>query len=90
VIADAARPMPHTPRSLALWKAGRGKPVEVIRPEAPPIAARLIDEVFDALDEQTVVVRASAPAFAALHDPAYRSTTDSGPAAKPTPRPSSA
>lgn len=65
VIADAARPMPHTPRSLALWKAGRGKLVEVIRPEAPPIAARLIDEVFDALDEQTVVVRASAPAFAA-------------------------
>lgn len=40
----------------ALRKAGRRKLVEVIRPKAPRMAARLIDEVFDALDEQTVVV----------------------------------
>lgn len=36
----------------ALRKAGRRRLVEVIRPKAP----RLIDDVFDALDEQTVVV----------------------------------
>ncbi|MEY7980505.1 IS110 family transposase, partial [Streptomyces pilosus] len=40
----------------ALRKAGRRRLVEVIRPKAPRMAARLIDEVFDALDEQTVVV----------------------------------
>lgn len=40
----------------ALRKAGRRKLVEVIRPKAPRMAQRLIDEVFDALDEQTVVV----------------------------------
>lgn len=34
----------------------RRKLVEVIRPKAPRMAARLIDDVFDALDEQTVVV----------------------------------
>lgn len=39
-----------------LRKAGRRRLVEVIRPKAPRMAARLIDEVFDALDEQTVVV----------------------------------
>jgi transposase len=39
----------------ALRKAGRRKLVEVIRPKAPRMAQRLIDEVFDALDEQTVV-----------------------------------
>ncbi|OMI33044.1 transposase, partial [Streptomyces sparsogenes DSM 40356] len=40
----------------ALRKAGRRKLVEVIRPKAPRMSQRLIDEVFDALDEQTVVV----------------------------------
>ncbi|MFF8196501.1 IS110 family transposase [Streptomyces bobili] len=40
----------------SLRKAGRRKLVEVIRPKAPRMPARLIDEVFDALDEQTVVV----------------------------------
>jgi transposase len=40
----------------ALRKAGRRKLVEVIRPRAPRMATRLIDDVFDALDEQTVVV----------------------------------
>ncbi|MET9419090.1 IS110 family transposase, partial [Streptomyces klenkii] len=40
----------------ALRKAGRRRLVEVIRPKAPRMATRLIDEVFDALDEQTVVV----------------------------------
>jgi transposase len=40
----------------ALRKAGRRKLVEVIRPKAPRMATRLIDDVFDALDEQSVVV----------------------------------
>ncbi|MCC5481312.1 IS110 family transposase [Streptomyces barringtoniae] len=40
----------------ALRKAGRRKLVEVIRPKAPRMAQRLVDDVFDALDEQTVVV----------------------------------
>ncbi len=40
----------------SLRKAGRRRLVEVIRPKAPRMAARLIDDVFDALDEQTVVV----------------------------------
>ncbi|WP_138968177.1 IS110 family transposase [Streptomyces sp. YIM 121038] len=40
----------------ALRKAGRRRLVEVIRPKAPRMAVRLIDDVFDALDEQTVVV----------------------------------
>ncbi|MET9147191.1 IS110 family transposase [Streptomyces sp. NPDC004042] len=40
----------------ALRKAGRRKLVEVIRPKAPRMAQRLTDEVFDALDEQTVTV----------------------------------
>lgn len=40
----------------ALRKAGRRKLVEAIRPKAPRMAARLIDDVFEALDEQTVVV----------------------------------
>jgi len=40
----------------ALRKAGRRRLVELIRPTAPRTAARLIDDVFDALDEQTVVV----------------------------------
>jgi len=39
-----------------LRTAGRRKLVEVIRPKAPRMATRLIDDVFDALDEQTVVV----------------------------------
>ncbi len=40
----------------SLRKAGRRRLLEVIRPKAPRRAIRLIDEVFDALDEQTVVV----------------------------------
>ncbi|MFB7999934.1 transposase [Streptomyces sp. NPDC056002] len=40
----------------SLRKAGRRRLVQVIQPKAPRMAARLIDEVFDALDEQTVVV----------------------------------
>jgi transposase len=40
----------------SLRKAGRRRLVEVVRPRAPRMAQRLIDEVFDALDEQTVVV----------------------------------
>ncbi|AYN39938.1 IS110 family transposase [Streptomyces dangxiongensis] len=40
----------------ALRKAGRRKLVEVVRPRAPRMAQRLVDDIFDALDEQTVVV----------------------------------
>lgn len=40
----------------AMRKAGRRRLVELIRPKAPRMAARLIDDVFDALDEQTVIV----------------------------------
>ncbi|WP_406406240.1 IS110 family transposase [Streptomyces halstedii] len=40
----------------ALRKAGRRRLVEPIRPKAPRMAARLIDDVFNALDEQTVTV----------------------------------
>jgi transposase len=40
----------------ALRKAGRRRLVEVVRPKAPRMAKRLIDDVFEALDEQTVVV----------------------------------
>ncbi|MET9325096.1 IS110 family transposase, partial [Streptomyces sp. NPDC003038] len=40
----------------ALRKAGRRKLVELVRTKAPRMAGRLFDEVFDALDEQTVVV----------------------------------
>ncbi len=40
----------------ALRKAGRRRLVELIRPKAPRMAQRLIDDVFGALDEQTVIV----------------------------------
>src|SRR5262249_26781529 len=40
----------------ALRKAGRRRLVEAIRPKAPRMAQRLIDHVFDAFDEQTVLV----------------------------------
>ena len=40
----------------ALQQAGRSTLTELIRSRAPRMAVRLIDEVFDALDEQTVVV----------------------------------
>jgi transposase len=40
----------------ALRKAGRRKLVEVVRPKAPRMAQRLVDDIFTALDEQTVVV----------------------------------
>ncbi|MER7415162.1 IS110 family RNA-guided transposase [Streptomyces cacaoi] len=40
----------------ALRNAGRRKLIEVIRPKAPRMAQRLIDDVLTALDEQTVVV----------------------------------
>ncbi|MFK8844163.1 IS110 family transposase [Streptomyces sp. Ac-502] len=44
----------------ALRKAGRRRLAEVIRPKAPRMATRLIDDVFDALDEQTAVVPGTA------------------------------
>ncbi|WP_251095261.1 IS110 family transposase [Streptomyces sp. Caat 7-52] len=44
----------------ALRKAGRRKLVEVIRPKAPRMAQRLVDDIFTALDEQTVVVPGTA------------------------------
>lgn len=40
----------------ALRKAGRRRLVEVVRPRAPRMAGRLVDDIFTALDEQTVVV----------------------------------
>ncbi|MDQ0790791.1 hypothetical protein QFZ64_006288 [Streptomyces sp. B3I8] len=40
----------------SLRKAGRRRLLEVIRPKAPRMANRLIDDIFEALDEQTVVV----------------------------------
>lgn len=40
----------------AVRKAGRRRLADVIRPKAPRMAARLIDDIFDALDEQTVLV----------------------------------
>ncbi|CAM5574152.1 hypothetical protein KAURM247S_02719 [Kitasatospora aureofaciens] len=40
----------------ALREAGRRKLVTLIRPKAPRMAERLVDEIFDALDERTVVV----------------------------------
>ncbi|GAQ77369.1 transposase IS116/IS110/IS902 family protein [Streptomyces turgidiscabies] len=62
----------------ALRKAGRCKLVEVIRPKVPRMAQRLEDEVFDTLDEQTVVVPGTgtldvvipslARSFAAVHE----------------------
>jgi transposase len=62
----------------ALRKAGRRRLVELIRPKAPRMAQRLIDDVFDALDEQTVVVPGTgtldivvpslARSLAAVHD----------------------
>lgn len=62
----------------ALRKAGRRRLVELIRPKAPRMAQRLIDDVFDALDEQTVVVPGTgtldivipslAASLAAVHD----------------------
>ena len=62
----------------ALRKAGRRRLVELIRPKAPRMAQRLIDDVFDALDEQTVIVPGTgtldivipslAASLAAVHD----------------------
>ncbi|MEU6339321.1 IS110 family transposase [Streptomyces cellulosae] len=40
----------------ALRKAGRRRLIEIIRPRAPRMAERLVDDIFAALDEQTVVV----------------------------------
>ncbi len=40
----------------ALRGAGRRKLVEVVRPRAPRMAERLVDDIFTALDEQIVVV----------------------------------
>ncbi len=37
-------------------KADRRRLLEVIRPKTPRMAARLVNEIFGALDEQTVVV----------------------------------
>ncbi|MBH5334889.1 IS110 family transposase [Streptomyces pactum] len=40
----------------ALRKAGRRRLVEAVRPRAPRMAQRLVQDIFAALDEQTVVV----------------------------------
>lgn len=40
----------------ALRKAGRRRLVGLIHPKVPRMAERLVDDIFDALDEQTVVV----------------------------------
>jgi len=40
----------------ALRKAGRRRLTELIRPKAPRMAERLVEDVFAALDEQTVIV----------------------------------
>lgn len=40
----------------ALRKAGRSRLLEVLRPKAPRLARRLVDQIFAALEEQTVVV----------------------------------
>ncbi|MCP3770672.1 MULTISPECIES: IS110 family transposase [unclassified Streptomyces] len=40
----------------ALRRAGRRKLVEVVRTRAPRMAERLVDDIFTALDEQTVIV----------------------------------
>ncbi|MER7743627.1 IS110 family transposase [Streptomyces sp. NPDC096538] len=40
----------------ALRKAGRRRLIEVVRPRAPRMAERLVEDIFTALDEQTVVV----------------------------------
>ncbi|PJE97220.1 IS110 family transposase [Streptomyces carminius] len=40
----------------ALRKAGRRQLVNLLRPKAPRMAERLVGDIFDALDEQTVVV----------------------------------
>jgi transposase len=40
----------------ALRKAGRRQLVNLIRPKAPRMAERLVADIFDALDDQTVVV----------------------------------
>lgn len=39
-----------------LRKAGRRRLVTLLRPKAPRLAERLVEEIFDALDEQSVVV----------------------------------
>lgn len=44
----------------ALRKASRRRLIELIRPKAPRMATRLIDDDFDALDEQTVIVPGTA------------------------------
>ncbi|MCF3960247.1 IS110 family transposase [Streptomyces fuscigenes] len=40
----------------ALRTAGRRRLVELVRPRAPRMAQRLVEDIFDALDEQTVIV----------------------------------
>ncbi|MEU2408563.1 IS110 family transposase [Streptomyces rubiginosohelvolus] len=62
----------------ALRKAGRRRLVEVVRPRAPRTAERLVEDIFTALDEQTVVVPGTgtldvivpslAKALAAVHE----------------------
>jgi transposase len=45
-----------------LRKAGRSKLTEIVRPRAPRMGARLVEQVFAALDAQTVVVPGSTAA----------------------------
>jgi hypothetical protein len=74
----------------ALRKAGRRRLVEVIRPRAPRMAERLVNDIFDALDEQTVVVPGTgtldvivpslAKSLAAVHEQRRALEADPGPA----------
>lgn len=45
-----------------LRRAGRAKLVEIVRPKAPRMGERLVEQIFTALDEQTVTVPGTAAA----------------------------
>lgn len=54
------RPLERHRSPAALRKTGRRKLVELVRPRAPHMAQRLVTDIFDALDEQTVIVPGTA------------------------------
>jgi hypothetical protein len=64
-----------------LRNAGRRRLVELIRPKAPSMAARLVGDVFDALDEQTVIVPGTGTLDVVIPSPARSrpSTNNAGP-----------